>query len=508
MFRPPRKRLRGFSFYPTFAPMSVTVNLNINSDKANLRQIEYVQFACKIIADYQKLHKFEVAYNSADKDSPGYYEARRNYLLQKRKCFHHPIEISYGGGIRGGKTFGALAILIILCKAFPKSRWGVVRKSMPAIQNAINSTKKVIANSPNVYWKLGQKESFVQFDNGSRIYFLAENYAQDKQHTKFLGMEMNGFLFEQLEEITEAGFNMIKSRAGSWYNVTGAMPPPLILTNFNPTFGWVKKYIYDSWRKGELKWYQKYFPALAKDNPFVTPEQWRMWSTLDADTKARMIDGEWDIEVKKAFLHSFKADRHVKRNIEVNWNDYIYLSFDFNVDPMTCVLFQTDGRTYFRVPLSWKEANSDTYALCRKIKPLIQGKEHLVRVTGDASGKNRISGTDGAINQYQIIQQELGLKTTQFILPKFNPPISDRRVLSNSVIEHIDDFCIDERNEALIKDCQFTTVSHDVNGDLAIDKKGINEYTGEDNRLMGHLMDCLTYGIIVKFHDFVKIPKS
>jgi hypothetical protein len=175
---------------------------------------------------------------------------------------------------------------------------------------------------------------------------------------------------------------------------------------------------------------------------------------------------------------------------------------------MTAVVFQTDKHSFFRVPLYFKEPNSDTYSLCRKIAPLVKGREHLVRVTGDASGKNRISGSDGALNQYQIIARELGLKDSQFVLPNFNPPIADRRVFCNSIIQNFPECVIDESLEDLIHDIKFTTCALDRNGEISINKTGVNEYTGVDNKQMGHLMDCFTYGLMVTLYDFVKIHKS
>lgn len=486
----------------------VELNLNPNSDKANPRQIEYVKLVMSIAAQYQKLHKLRIYFESIDESYADFQQAEKALKAQEQICEELPTELYYGGGIRGGKTYGGLGSLIILCKAFKGSRWAVIRKSMPVVQMAVDSIKKIIGNSKKVYWKNNSKEFYIRFDNGSRIYFIAENYSQDKQHNKFKGLELNGFLFEQLEEITETGFNIIKSRVGSYYNVSGAMPPALILGNFNPTYNWVKKNIYDKWRKGELETHQRFFLAIAKDNPHVTKAQWRAWNTLDPITKARMVDGEWDIEVQKAFLYSFSEKKHVVKGLEFNYRLPVWISFDFNVDPMTAVLFQTDHQSYFRVIKNYKVPNSDTYNLCRLIERDFKGKNVAWMVTGDASGKNRISGSDGALNQYQIISKQLQIPTERFKIFSFNPSIADRRVFSNSVLSHFPEVAVDESCQDLIHDCKFTLCGYDKDGDLSIAKSGVNEYTGVDNKFMGHLMDCLTYGMMVTLHNFIKVHKS
>lgn len=416
----------------------------------------------------------------------------------------------YGGAIRGGKTYISLALFVIFSKMFPKSKWVVVRATFPRLkETAIPSLEKILGNTQGIYWKRQSSEYFCQFENGSRIYFVAENYDQDKNLSKFLGLEVNGFLLEQMEELSEKGFNTILSRAGSHYGVVGAMPPPIVMGTFNPSYSWVNKKIHDPGLKGQLEPPYYFIQGLPQDNKFVTEEQWRVWSTLDEDTYNRMILGKLNTEVKKAYLWSFNEGKHTRKGLSINYAMPIWISFDFNVDPMTAIIFQTDHRTFFRIIHAFKVANSDTYDLCENyIKPLIKGREHMVYVTGDASGKNRISGSKGHLNHYQIIKSELRLKDDQFELLAVNPGISENRVFMNSVLQHFPEFVLDESLEELIKDMKFTLTEMDRNGNLAIKKTGMNEYLSVDNKELGHLMDCVRYGATVTLHDFVTVPKS
>lgn len=58
--------------------------------------------------------------------------------------------LSYGGAIRGGKTFVCLAIFMRLAEVFPQSRWHVIRKDMPSLEaTSIPSFEKLIAGSNN-----------------------------------------------------------------------------------------------------------------------------------------------------------------------------------------------------------------------------------------------------------------------------------------------------------------------------------------------------------------------
>ncbi|HUN04012.1 MAG TPA: phage terminase large subunit [Niabella sp.] len=400
----------------------------------------------------------------------------------------------YGGSIRGGKTYICVTIIVLLCLMFPKSRWLVVRKSFPDLERTVVETfKKILGTSPNGKWNHSPSNFYFQMKNGSTVMFMAENYTQDKNFTRFLGLEINGVLFEQIEEITEAGYDMICSRLGSWKGYSGVEPPAFVLANFNPTYSWVKKRIDDPGMKGGLPKGHYFLEALSTDNPFKSEEQWRAWQNLDPETYSRMILGEREIEVKGAFLYGFNPSRNTGYDLKIDTNYSIYLSFDFNVDPMTCLVMQTDYENFIHVIREIRIPNSDTYEMCTMIKPLIEGLEHLVIVTGDASGKNRQSAAYGHANQYQIIMQELELSSNQFKILEVNPSISDSRTFCNSVITKFPSVLVNHECEWLIKDLMFVTASTDINGDICIQKGGQNIHLNIDNKHLGHLMDCFRY---------------
>ena len=73
--------------------------------------------------------------------------------------------IMYGGAIRGGKTFAGIGALLLLCKKYPKSRWAIVRDSLPTLKrNTIPSFNKVCPMS--FMQKYSQDTQTVTFNNG------------------------------------------------------------------------------------------------------------------------------------------------------------------------------------------------------------------------------------------------------------------------------------------------------------------------------------------------------
>lgn len=418
----------------------------------------------------------------------------------------NPIRyLFYGGAIRGGKTFVCLAILCLLCRKYAGTRWHIIRRSTPDLKSTtIPSLEKILKNA-NVRWNRAASDYFVEFPNGSRIYFMSENFKNDKDLDRFKGLETNGVLLEQIEELQEATFDKCKERVGSWY--VKNMPPALIFSTFNPTWNWVKTRFHDVWQKNGVQAPFYYLEASPDDNPFVTDDQRRHWELMDSQTKARFIDGIWDIEVEGQFMFGF-SDEHVKEDISFDVTEDTYFSFDFNVDPMTCTVWQTDQMSYAHCVEEFRIPDSDTYALCAAIRDKYPLHNMSMYVTGDASGANRMSGARNHINHFDIIHEELGIPFNRMKIPTHNPFISDSRAFVNAFVEHFENFGIHSSCEWLIKDCRFVLSGIDEKGKVEIKKKGYNKFANMDNAQLGHLLDTMRYFIHAAFPDFVRYHRS
>jgi hypothetical protein len=102
--------------------------------------------------------------------------------------------ITFGGAIRGGKSVWGFSALLILCTVHPGSRWCIIREDMEKIRTtSIPSFKKIQPSGV-----LKQSPFEYTHPNGSVILFKSENYAQDKDLDWMKGLEVNGFLFEEI----------------------------------------------------------------------------------------------------------------------------------------------------------------------------------------------------------------------------------------------------------------------------------------------------------------------
>ena len=266
------------------------------------------------------------------------------------------------------------------------------------------------------------------------------------------------------------------------------MPPPLLLGTFNPTDSWVKKKIYDPFREGTLPEGWHFQEALPDDNPYVTPEQWSNWENLDPISKAQLIKGVWRfLNDAKLFAYSFDEKKHV---VDVNTpegREYmkakkgfpVKLIFDFNVDPITCIVAQNDGLKWCKIIKEYRLRNSDIFELCTRI--YTDWQDYYCVATGDASGRARSALVRGKRTYLSTIQKELKLSPRQMQFPSKNPSVANTRILLNSILHKHPEFKISSECQYVIDDLM--TVKVDDHGD--IDKK--------KDALKTHFLDNIRY---------------
>lgn len=229
--------------------------------------------------------------------------------------------ILYGGAIRGGKSYGALAIVIWLALVYPKSRWAIVRKDLPTLRrNVLPTFDKLRQEAGLVDFvpAVNQSTWTSQLSNGSEIVFFTESIDQDKDLNRWRGLEVNGFYLDEANELTEAAFDKAMERLGSWVVPNVARPPSVIIMTANPCRNWLKELIYDRDKDGTLKHPWKYIAATPLDNPHLPPDYRETLQQLKDKNPiayARFVLGDWDVSDGTVFTRD-KFVFHNRKDIE------------------------------------------------------------------------------------------------------------------------------------------------------------------------------------------------
>lgn len=383
----------------------------------------------------------------------------------------------YGGAIRGGKTYVCLFILVQLARLFPRSRWHIFRSDFPELEDTtIPSMEKLIGTEGKDFvWKRKSSNYHVLFSNGSKIFFKSENLMKDPDLKWMLGLETNGIVLEQMEGLSLKLFQRAIERLGSWYIPN--MPPPLLLGTFNPTSEWVKKEIYDRHVDGDLPLTWFYQEALPEDNPYVTQDQWDNWENLDPISRDQLIRGIWKfMNDAKLFAYSFSEKKHVvdvntpagKEIMTAKKGLPVKLIFDFNVDPITCLVAQNDGLKWIRILKEYRLRNSDIFELCERVHN--DWGDYFCVATGDASGRNRSALTKGNRTYVQTIQKLLHLSPRQMQFPATNPSIANTRMLMNSLFFKHPDLLISSDCQFFIDDLRTVKIKEQQDKSIGIEK--------------------------------------
>lgn len=191
-------------------------------------------------------------------------------------------------------------------------------------------------------------------------------------------------------------------------------------------------------------------------NKFCTPERkafLEQLAHLDPYYYDVFTLGKWGNRVvTDPFCYCYDKEKHV-RPTKLNRNLEVKLSFDFNVNPITCGVYQDQGKNIWCVE-SIKLPNSDIYKLCAYIIRPDKYPGCCFVVTGDATGKGTNAMVQDGINYYTIIKAQLNLSVNQIKVPSVNPPIDENRVLVNAVFHNCNVSLDPENCKDLIYDCR------------------------------------------------------
>jgi PBSX family phage terminase large subunit len=346
--------------------------------------------------------------------------------------------VIFGGSIRGGKTWWLLSTMLYLCLTHAKSRYVVIRRSLPDLKrNTFPSIQELLDRyfmSAVSDWN--HDTQVITFINGSQLMFMAESFNEDKDLNRFKGLEVNGFGFEEINECQKATFHKAIERSGTWLN-SPSNPPTVILATLNPAQNWTKDEFYLPFVEGTLNERWKFIVSKITDNPHI-PEQYKEnLKMLSPIEYARFVEGDWDAVEgsENPFLWAWDEAKHVQHNIKHNPSLLTYFSVDFNVTPLCCLVIQHHGRQAWVVD-EFAISPGSIEALCDRIAAY-GVPTGMIRITGDAMGNGRTLQQRDNSSHYLTIKKLLKLNDKQIIIPA-NPTHKNSRVDCNAALMKLD----------------------------------------------------------------------
>lgn len=365
--------------------------------------------------------------------------------------------INYGG-TGSGKSFSAAQKEVLIAAQKPVNTL-VIRKVGSTLRDSvIPSFKNRIREFDlwSIFTENKTEQNITCTQTGSIIKFRG---LDDPEKMKSIE-GINRILVEEASELEQEDFFELNRR------VRG-MPDIQITLCFNPIHEehWLKKHFFD----GKLP-RTTIIKSTYLANPFLTAEDREQieWLKQYNYNQYRIYAlGEWGItENNCPWLFAFDRDKHVKDNLPFLPTYPVYLSFDFNREPISCLAVQMSpsrgSSTSFVHFIKEFSKNVQLQELCNQIKAAFPFS--ILYVTGDASGNSGDLGfSKRNETYYKMIQSYLDLSTHQMNLFTKNMEHNDSRNLCNTMMYNLPNVFISSECKVLINDCTIATVDEKTN---------------------------------------------
>lgn len=356
--------------------------------------------------------------------------AQKEFMLNVGK---YPRDIAlYQGGYGSGKTFCGSLLGILFCLKYPGVTGLVGAQTYTLLRDT--TLKQYFEHLDNMGFRQGyhydyqKSEEILKFKNGSEILF---RHLQEPNKLKSLNLA-----FVELEEMSdtpESTFKMLISRLrqnikpewrknGFKYRLFGH-------TNPESSKGWIYKYFVE-----EKPDNYRLIQAPTTQNKFLEPDYVESMKELYDEEYYRInVLGEFGDYTSGLVVKNFTNDNIKELHYQPDLP--LHLTFDFNVDPMSCILAHVaDGKVFYFDEFILE--NTTTQGTMDEVLKKYPAHKSEIIVNGDASGDNR--STQSEVSNYVIIRNALKRhypnNKIRFDLRPYNPPIKNRIASFNAMI--------------------------------------------------------------------------
>lgn len=227
-------------------------------------------------------------------------------------------------------------------------------------------------------------------------------------------------------------------------------------------------------------------------NPFILlSEIEQAQAQLDPLSFAQEYLASFVTENMDAWAYCFSHEKHIGTTT-LNRQHEVFLSFDFNRNPITCGVFQHYGGRIYGIE-QIKLETSNIYKLCEYINAMYRGC--MFMVTGDATGRSSSALVKDNINFYTVIKEKLNLSNAQIKVHTVNPGLEENRVLVNSILHNYPVTLDEKKCKGLIFDLDYAKVLPDG----SLDKTDRKDPTKQLDAL-----DCFRYYLNTFFRWILK----
>lgn len=418
----------------------------------------------------------------------------------------------YQGGVGSGKTFVGCVLGHLLCRVNPGIRGLCLGKTYPLLRDTTMQTYfellEMMGFKENRHFVYRRSDSIIRFPvyGDSEIMF---RHLQDPEKIKSINA---GFV--QIEEISQIGENDYRM-ALSRLRQSGVKRYRLFgHTNPEPAKGWIYKNFVQNNTGGPIttEWegadgekqkaviqYRRVI-ASTMDNKHLPPHYVEsLRQSYDEDYFKVYVMGQ-DADYRVGLVARHFGDANIDESIDWHPTWPLYLTCDFNVDPMCWYIGHRVDHDFWLLDEIIMEGSTIEDSAMEFFNRFKQHKAAII-VGGDASGKNRRVEGDKRIGQtsYEQLMTVLhreGLVQAVLDVPSANPRIIDRVNVFNGAVSNAEG----RRRLKVHPRCKKFLYNMDnlkfIPGSSVIDLPTYNDVTKDrDKKFLGHPFDAVSYWV-------------
>jgi hypothetical protein len=410
--------------------------------------------------------------------------------------------VAYLGGIRSGKTITGAAFAHLMISNNPE-QIGIIAantnkqltkstlkefKKVLAAGNLMEGTEYVINKNPERFFtgiksKFDEHNGVISFCNGAQI--LTVSLEQQVRGIEAGWQWVDEFQDSKLEEL-----RVLQGR------MSGAEKIRILYTGTPPKHNpEIEDFIWDN---KDLK----LITGTTFDNKRNLPKAFfDILKNYDDYTFRREVLAERVKIPGRQWMYAFNRSLHVSDKAVYRPNLPVYVSFDFNCNPIVAVLSHRGSNFihYFdEVIITPDLVGTGTFieAVCYEI--VRRTSDNFLRgdyfVTGDASGKSQNVANKVGFNNFSQIEQVLKVQRNRMNVASSNPNHIDSRELCNAIFTHYKEIYFHPKMKRAIYDLE--NVAPKPDGSIKKDSRS-------DESQHADVLDAIRYDLHAWNGDFI-----
>ncbi len=241
-------------------------------------------------------------------------------------------ELFFGGSAYSAKSWLGVTWILVQCVSYHEVVYGIARKELKKAKETTLNTFFKAARYYGLYdyFKYNEQKGLITFKGtGSQIRIIEmARKPDDPNYDKFGSLELTALFIDELPEIDEEAYSVLKTRVGRQNNEEHGLLGKTIATG-NPTKKWPYRYFYKPYKEGTLQDSMKVILALPKDNKFGDKQYIKnqLENIKDESNRQRLLMGNWDFDDDASKLIDYTDILYVFENRRLGGGNH-YITCD------------------------------------------------------------------------------------------------------------------------------------------------------------------------------------